>query len=351
MLTSAPTLLWSRKANDRRGRCFKLLLQEHPEGPRPFAPRTLTIVCVSFVQYSTNLSPLCRDIWNNKVVLHWPKLTHTMPKLRRRVSPPLGPVRNLTDGPWNSHGNPIVPLMNSKDLTDIPLRCQRLLLRLMCFNLKAKHVPGRGMFVADARCGCPVSAGDSDSHEEVQVHVNEIASQWPVSDASLARIRIKHRQKQNFDRHSGVQLQLHPGDPAFLRLDGQTGWKQPVTVVRECGQHSHILWPDNGGEFQSNRPRHLRLRPPDISPTAVTTSSSTAAAHLPSRKLCNSTPPLPASVPDPGHRASPTHPTPQRVTTLAAAGRSFDQQNSRISCVKSNFRCLSILGTNEKGLS
>ena len=80
------------------------------------------------------------------------------------------------------------------------------------------------MFVADARCGCPVSAGDSDSHEEVQVHVNETASQWPVSDARLARIRIKHRQKQNFDRHSGVQLQLHPGDPAFLRLDGQTGW-------------------------------------------------------------------------------------------------------------------------------
>ena len=89
------------------------------------------------------------------------------------------------------------------------------------------------MFVAHARCGCSVSAGDSGSHEKVQVHVNEIASQWPVSDARLARIRIKHRQKQKFDRHSGVQL--HPRDPAFLRLDGQTGWKQPVTVVRECG--------------------------------------------------------------------------------------------------------------------
>ena len=45
---------------------------------------------------------------------------------------------------------PLVPLINRTDLDDNPLRCQRMLMRLMKYDILAEHVPGNDMFVSDA---------------------------------------------------------------------------------------------------------------------------------------------------------------------------------------------------------
>jgi len=45
--------------------------------------------------------------------------------------------------------NPLVPRVNTKDLSETPLRCQRMLMRLMRFKPKAIHTPGKDMIVTD----------------------------------------------------------------------------------------------------------------------------------------------------------------------------------------------------------
>ena len=101
----------------------------------------------------------------------------------------LGSFTALTDH------RPLVALINTKDLQETPLRCLRLLMRLMRYNVTAEYAPGKDMVVTDTLSRSPLNR-ESGNHlqQDVQDHVNGITSSWPASDSKLSQIR-KETQK------------------------------------------------------------------------------------------------------------------------------------------------------------
>ena len=63
---------------------------------------------------------------------------------------------------------PLASQINHQVLDKVPLRYQRLLMRLMRFKAKAEHVPGKQLVIADTLLRNPLSVQSSDTEEDVQ---------------------------------------------------------------------------------------------------------------------------------------------------------------------------------------
>ncbi|KAJ8352691.1 hypothetical protein SKAU_G00241670 [Synaphobranchus kaupii] len=99
---------------------------------------------------------------------------------------------------------PLVSLINSKDLDTTPLRCQRLLIRLMKFNPVAVYVPGKNLVAADALSRHPLQSTELGYLEqEVRVHVDAIEESVGVRRPVLEQI------KEQTERDSGLQRVLN----------------------------------------------------------------------------------------------------------------------------------------------
>lgn len=84
---------------------------------------------------------------------------------------------------------PLVPLINTKDLDEVPLRCQRLLMRLMKYQVIAKHVPGKEMHVADALSRSPIAGEESTTCDDVELYVHAVEASFPASYGKREEIR------------------------------------------------------------------------------------------------------------------------------------------------------------------
>ena len=86
---------------------------------------------------------------------------------------------------------PLVSLINHHDLDRLPLRCQRLLMRLMRFRVKAEHVPGKQLVVADTFSRNPLAAlfETSDTQEDVKACVDTAEMERPASPEQIEQIK------------------------------------------------------------------------------------------------------------------------------------------------------------------
>ena len=84
---------------------------------------------------------------------------------------------------------PLITIINSQDLDKAPIRCQRLLMRLMRFSISAKYVPGKELTVADALSRTPLESTDMPNTEQEIVHVDAALETKPVSPQKLTQIK------------------------------------------------------------------------------------------------------------------------------------------------------------------
>ena len=90
---------------------------------------------------------------------------------------------------------PLVPLLSTKDLSDVPPRILRFRLRLMRFHFTISHTAGKNLFSADALSRAPLSNSEeshSDLYLQTQAFVDSVIDGLPASRSRLDQIKYHY---------------------------------------------------------------------------------------------------------------------------------------------------------------
>lgn len=110
---------------------------------------------------------------------------------------------------------PLVTLINSKDLDTAPLRCQRLLIRLMKFNPVAEYVPGKHLVVADTLSRQPMAdTNPGDLEAEVKAYVDSVEEDLRVRKPVIEQIKDQTRTDAELQ---SVLKYVHKGWPEHMK--------------------------------------------------------------------------------------------------------------------------------------
>ena len=110
-----------------------------------------------------------------------------------------------------SDHKPLVPLLNTKHLDNLPPRILRFRLRLAKYDYIAQHVPGKLLYVADALSRAPTQGeSEEELQEEVEAYVDHVTmSSIPATAARLQAYR---------------QAQMEDAECSKVREYCQTNW-------------------------------------------------------------------------------------------------------------------------------
>jgi hypothetical protein len=114
----------------------------------------------------------------------------------------------------HSDHKPLIPLINSKDLDQAPVRCQRLLIRLMRFNAEAVYVPGKDMVIPDTLSRDPMSGECGDCYKDVEQFLMNVETDRPIADYLLQQIS---EETNNDSELQTVQGYIMKGWPTYFK--------------------------------------------------------------------------------------------------------------------------------------
>uniref|UniRef100_A0A9J7ZHH2 Gypsy retrotransposon integrase-like protein 1 n=1 Tax=Cyprinus carpio carpio TaxID=630221 RepID=A0A9J7ZHH2_CYPCA len=140
---------------------------------------------------------------------------------------------------------PLVSLLGSRLLDDLPPRILRFRLRLLRFSFKIMHVAGKNLITADTLSRAPLEENPSEAdlkrEEEVKVCVDHVIQQLPATPTKLAQIK-----KAQEDDEVCRQLS------SLVR----TGWEEKKTAPPHLAlfwQYRHDLLIAEGLLMKGNR--------------------------------------------------------------------------------------------------
>lgn len=88
---------------------------------------------------------------------------------------------------------PLISLLGSRSLDDLPPRILRFRLRLLRFNYKIIHVPGKQLVTADTLSRAPLGMEDREANSSLQkeccAYIDHILHHLPATDSKLVRIK------------------------------------------------------------------------------------------------------------------------------------------------------------------
>ena len=95
---------------------------------------------------------------------------------------------------------PLVPLLGSKNLDQLPPRIQRFRMRFMRFTFKIIHVPGKDLTTADTLSHAPLVPGTPENltrkEEEVNAFVSSVIRYLPATEDILQELRSHLQQDE-----------------------------------------------------------------------------------------------------------------------------------------------------------
>ena len=94
---------------------------------------------------------------------------------------------------------PLVPILSIKRLEELPLRVQRIRLRLLRFHFMIFHIPGKQLTTADTLSQAPLqnlTPTDTQLKEDCDAYVAFKVSNFPATESRLGKIREALKQDE-----------------------------------------------------------------------------------------------------------------------------------------------------------